>query len=408
VSIPWTVSDELSGFAFSDLPNPIVISEEGVGVTRKLSVRDAARNWITIDTPPINIDFSPPAVQPMVTGTLGNNGWYTSDVQVSWAINEAPQNILSSNGCGNSAVTSDTAGVTFTCSVVSGGGSVTNSVTIKRDATPPVLTFGTPTPAPNTSGWNKTNVSIPFTRSDALSGLASTSIASPLVLGTEGANVTGQVVVTDNAGNQATFTSVTRNIDKTAPLIDFPSPADGGDYGLFQEVFANYTCTDVSLTSCASTFAAGDQVTRTGGSKSMKVTGKDAAGFTTTSPTHYFWVDTLFNWNAFLAPGNEPPTLNLVTRGALVPIRWQLPDGRGGYVKNTASFTSATVGSLTCGSAATVPFNDTATGPEGISYDATTQSFVYNWQTSSAWTGCRKLTIKLKDNTTHELRFKFE
>ena len=140
----------------------------------------------------------------------------------------------------------------------------------------------------------------------------------------------------------------------------------------------------------------------------MKVTGKDAAGFTTTSPTHYFWVDTLFNWNAFLAPGNAPPTLNLVTRGALVPIRWQLPDGRGGYVKNTASFTSATVGSLTCGSAATVPFNDTATGPEGISYDAATQSFVYNWQTSSAWTGCRKLTIKLKDNTTHELRFKFQ
>jgi hypothetical protein len=63
---------------------------------------------------------------------------------------------------------------------------------------------------------------------------------------------------------------------------------------------------------------------------------------------------------------------------------------------------------LTCGSAATVPLNDTATGAEGISYDAATQSFVYNWQTSAGWTGCRKLTIKLKDNTTHELRFKFQ
>ena len=55
-----------------------------------------------------------------------------------------------------------------------------------------------------------------------------------------------------------------------------------------------------------------------------------------------------------------------------------------------------------------MPLNDTRRGPAGISFDAATQSFVYNWQTNASWTGCRKLTIKLKDNSTHELRFKFQ
>jgi trimeric autotransporter adhesin len=408
VSIPWTVSDELSGFAFADLPNPIVISEEGTGLTRKLSVRDAARNWITLDTPPINIDFSPPTVQPLVTGTPGNNGWYTGDVEVSWAINEAPQNILASHGCGNSSVTSDTAGVTFSCSVTSGGGTASSSVTIKRDATPPVLSFGTPSPVPNASGWNKTNVSIPFTRSDAISGLASTSTASPLVLSNEGANLIREVVVVDNAGNSATFTSVPRNIDKTVPYAEMESPVDGATYGFYQDVVADIVCEDISLISCTSPTPQGELInTRTAGARTFKITAKDAVGFTT-NHTHSFTVEAWLNFGGFQAPASPPPTLNLVARGALVPIRWQLPDGRGGFVTNPASFTSATVGSLTCGSATSVPLNDSASGPAGISFDAATNSFVYNWQTSTSWTGCRKLTIKLRDNSVHELRFRFQ
>jgi hypothetical protein len=34
--------------------------------------------------------------------------------------------------------------------------------------------------------------------------------------------------------------------------------------------------------------------------------------------------------------------------------------------------------------------------------------FTYNWQTGASWSGCRKLTIKLKDNVLHELVFKFQ
>ena len=186
------------------------------------------------------------------------------------------------------------------------------------------------------------------------------------------------------------------------------SPENGANYGFYQDVIGDYSCTDLSLLSCVGPTANGAPVnTRTAGARTFKVTGKDLALFTT-AVTHSFTVASLFNFAGFLAPANEPPTLNLVARGSLVPIRWQLPDGNGGFVTNPASFTSATVGSLTCGSAPVVPFNDATSGPAGIAFDSATNAFTYNWQTGASWTGCRKLTIKLRDNTLHELRFRFQ
>ena len=128
-------------------------------------------------------------------------------------------------------------------------------------------------PAPNANGWNKTNVSIPFTRSDAMSGLASTDATSPLILSTEGAEVTRQVVVTDNAGNRATFTSVARNIDKTSPEAELNTPEDSQSYGFYQDVVADFWCNDISLVSCTAPTQNGELInTRTAGARTFKVT----------------------------------------------------------------------------------------------------------------------------------------
>ncbi len=407
-SIPFTTSDATSGVASTSGSSPLVFNEEGAGLTKQVTVSDQAGNSATFTTRQLNIDLTPPVIDLSVVGTVGNNGWYTSDVQVTWTIDDLARGSVISIGCpASTTINADTAGTTIHCDVTSNGGTTSRSVTIKRDATPPVLSFGTPSPAPNSNGWNKTNVSIPFTRSDAMSGLASTSVTSPLVLNTDGANLTGQVVVTDLAGNSATFTSVPRNIDKTAPVAEMNTPEDNATYGFYQDVVADYWCTDTLLVSCTAPVANGALInTKTAGALTFKITAKDSVY--TTTHTHAYNVESTFNFDGFLAPASEAPTLNLVTRGALVPVRWRLPDGRGGYVTNPASFSSATVSSLTCGSAATVPLNDVANGAAGISFDAATQSFVYNWQTTASWTGCRKLTIKLKDNSTHELRFKFQ
>jgi hypothetical protein len=87
----------------------------------------------------------------------------------------------------NHGLAGDTAGVTLTCSATNGTGlSNSVSVTVKIDATPPMLA-ATRTPAPNGAGWNNSNVTVNFICTDGLSGV---SVQSPLaaVIATEGAN----------------------------------------------------------------------------------------------------------------------------------------------------------------------------------------------------------------------------
>ncbi len=94
------------------------------------------------------------------------------------------------------------------------GTSITLSV-IGVDNDPPAITE-TPTPAPNSSGWNRGSVDIDFSCSDATSGIA--SCPSPVLLTTEGLNQPVAGTAFDLAGNSATA-SVQISIDKTPPTI---------------------------------------------------------------------------------------------------------------------------------------------------------------------------------------------
>lgn len=85
-----------------------------------------------------------PSVSPSVTGTLGLEGWYVSDVKVSWNVDAGGAPIIASEGCGSTLVSADTAGRRFTCSVATSSGTASAEVTIKRDATPPRITISTP------------------------------------------------------------------------------------------------------------------------------------------------------------------------------------------------------------------------------------------------------------------------
>src|SRR5436190_324255 len=72
------------------------------------------------------------------------------------------------------------------------GNTATATLTgINVDETPPTIAWGARTPTPNAAGWNNSDVSLPFSLSDALSGVAGSTPSSPLVLTQEGRNVTG-------------------------------------------------------------------------------------------------------------------------------------------------------------------------------------------------------------------------
>ncbi|MDP9371883.1 MAG: hypothetical protein M3Q65_05400 [Chloroflexota bacterium] len=82
------------------------------------------------------VETTPPVIVPTVTGALGSNGWYTGDVTVSWAVADPESAITSTSGCGPTIIAADTGGTTLTCTATSGGGTASQPVTIRRDATP--------------------------------------------------------------------------------------------------------------------------------------------------------------------------------------------------------------------------------------------------------------------------------
>jgi hypothetical protein len=153
------------------------------------------------------VDPSPPVITKVVTGTEGNNGWYTSNVSVDWTVNdpESP-NSLQTTGCNDQNITADQAEQTYSCSATSAGGSSgPQSVTIKRDATDPnVSLVGGPA-----NGSEHYFGSVPdeptCNASDALSELAGPCSVSGY--GTTVGSHTVTATATDNAGNEATASS---------------------------------------------------------------------------------------------------------------------------------------------------------------------------------------------------------
>jgi Tol biopolymer transport system component len=184
-------------------------------------------------------DSTPPVITPSVTGTLGNNNWYRSNVQVSWSVTDAES---SQTGCGAQTVSTDTSGVTFTCSATSVGGTGSQSVTVKRDASAPIITFLNRT-APSGGGWNNSNVTVNWSCSDALSG--ATSSGDSETLSSEGANQTATGTCADNAGNTASNTQTGIFIDKTAPSIGFVSRTAANSNGWNNtNVVLSWSCAD--------------------------------------------------------------------------------------------------------------------------------------------------------------------
>ena len=166
-------------------------------------------------------DSSAPVITPTITGTAGANGWYRSNVSVSWSFTDPESGILSSTGCTTSNLTADTAGVSLTCAATNNV-NLSNSVTVtvKIDKTNPIISYASRT-APNASGWNNSNVVVNWTCSDSFSGPVNDIVSQTVT--TEGVGQSSTGTCTDLAGNTASDTQGGINIDKTAPSLNLPS-----------------------------------------------------------------------------------------------------------------------------------------------------------------------------------------
>ncbi|NLA32946.1 MAG: hypothetical protein GX864_03300, partial [Mollicutes bacterium] len=127
--------------------------------------RDAAGNQsATSSSDTIILDTVNPTCSTSVSGTLGNSGWYTSNVTISATGFDATSGVASVSGA--QTISSDTKSATRTFTVTDNSGRTGScSRTVKRDATPPNCN---PT---KTNLYTTSGVTIQVNADDATSGL---------------------------------------------------------------------------------------------------------------------------------------------------------------------------------------------------------------------------------------------
>jgi Tol biopolymer transport system component len=186
----------------SDMIN-VVTPPHAIGVAR-LTVTNPSGDFY--DYYFFYVDDTPPVVTSQLNGTLGQNGWYTSDVTVLWNY-EDPETTVFLLQCDNPYVHMwDAASYPVLCHVMSEGGETTAQVEINRDTQPPVLAL-----APSEQETFSQGQVVPIMHNcyDQTSGIASCTLNQP------GPNVDTSAVGTfelrltavDYAGHSATLAS---------------------------------------------------------------------------------------------------------------------------------------------------------------------------------------------------------
>jgi alpha-tubulin suppressor-like RCC1 family protein len=193
----------------------------------------------------VRVDDTRPVVTPLITGTLGDNGWYTSNVQLRWSIEDPETGIIFTEGCRNLDVTRDTTEAFDSClarSLISG--ETTTYVSIKRDANAPVIFAVSATP-PNAAGWHRQDVSVNYICVEVTSGLATLCPGSETLV-QEGRNLSTTVkIIRDRAGNVGTSNILTVNLDKTPPVTSVMPTTQPNAAGWYRNnIVVNFACTD--------------------------------------------------------------------------------------------------------------------------------------------------------------------
>jgi hypothetical protein len=155
---------------------------------------------------PSSTSALPAAPQPSCSpGPADCGAWHTSNVTVSW-----------SHACGPTTVTQD-GGIGVSCTAADGSGSVTSTVIVRKDSSPPAVSL-TPERGPDNDGWYNRAVTVAVAGDDPTSGLAGCSGG-----GTYSGPDTGDATVngscTDNAGNRG-GSSFQLKFDSTPPSVE--------------------------------------------------------------------------------------------------------------------------------------------------------------------------------------------
>lgn len=242
------------------------------------------------DSTSLKVDTAPPAIIISASGTIGNNGWNVSPVDITVSGSDATSGLesISTSFGGNSTNLSSDGTYNISVDGKDNAGNVSsNTLTVKIDQTPPVL-------APSISGsfvggeYSPT-VSIETNATDATSGVLLEEInvdeggwVSPGVFTLTSGDHTIQFRAEDSAGNLKTSSQVI-TVDVSAPTVLINTPNQcGSDVTLTGTVSDNGIITDLNV----NVDGTGNPVSFAGGNWAYSVdglgTGKHAVGVSAT------------------------------------------------------------------------------------------------------------------------------
>lgn len=187
----------------------------------------------------VKLDNNGPTILGNATGTVGTNGWYTSDVSLTWSVTDL-FGVATQTNCGPQSFTTDTTGISTTCTAVDNGGTSSNgTVTIKRDASGPVTAMTAP---PAAGALLKGTVALTGTATDSISGMTRVEFQYKTTAGSTWTTIgtadtatpftgswitTGltdgsydlRTLATNGAGLQTGSSTVTVTVDNTKPTV---------------------------------------------------------------------------------------------------------------------------------------------------------------------------------------------
>src|SRR5262249_34174249 len=219
----------------------------------------------------------PPTIATALSPLPNAAGWNNTNVTASFSCADSLSGVAS---CPATAVVS-TEGANQSLpgtATDKAGNTAVPSTRVSIDKTPPTIA-ATLSPLANSFGWNNSSVTVNFSCTDALSGVA--SCAAPVSFTHEGAGQTASGNATDIAGN-SNSASATVNIDETLPTITAAiTPAPNAAGWNNTNVTVSFTCADSG--SGIATCAQQQSVTIEGANQNITGTATDKAGNNTST-----------------------------------------------------------------------------------------------------------------------------
>lgn len=360
---------------------------------------------------PITVNLKKDGTAPTVgasgaTGDMGNDGWYTSDVEASFTGTDATSGLLTSTqkvtSSGEGAtVKVDSPAFTDVAGNTTPEGSA--SQTFKIDKTAPEVTGAGAMTQANQHGWYKSDVTAIFKATDLISGPA-TPTQNATSSGEGEAVAVLSPAFSDNAGNTtpAGAASQTFKIDKTAPTVSFDSVLADSYFG---STAAAPGCTASDALSGLAADCVVDGYSNKVGVHELTATATDLAGNTTTVTDTY----EVKPWTlkGFYQPVDMGGVLNTVKGGSTVPAKFEI--FAGDQELTDPSLARFSMQLATCSlSALQDPIETVATGSTSLRYDSTAGQFIYNWKTPTGAGTCYKLIMTAQDGSTISANFKLK